>query len=175
MNKFYLLFIFTFVLTGCINNTIENDTISSSIKNTLQDNLLVDNEEEETFNTTIDEGINGTYLMGNIKGDAGGGVLVIQLNSEGFIKFELEINNGAPRFHSGIVTGEMSFSKGVATFETNDFDDLCRITFTLSSEKIKIDQVEGNDFDCGLGHGVMAFGTYTKHSEEVIFKFDEAI
>jgi len=121
----------------------------------------------------------GSYTNGNQDGEEGGGYLAIEVLDDDSLKFELDINGGAPNYPSGTITGKMAIADDVATFVMSEFDDIeteeadeCKITFTFSGKEVIVKQVSGTEFVCGFGKGVYANGTYTKQSDEGIFKYE---
>lgn len=127
-------------------------------------------EQPETTPTTPT--FTGTYTLDDQDGESGGGYLVIEKVSDDSLKFELDINNGAPNFHSGTATGMLSLVDQTATFITTEYDGECKITFAFEGNQVTVEQVNGSDFACGFGQGVAAHGVYTKQGDEAIFRYE---
>lgn len=163
-----------FVLFACNNSSSTDNTIAVDSTDTRAENL----------NPPAEQVFTGTYTNGDWEiveklaggegedDDAGGGYLAIEQKGADSLKFELTLFNGAPNYHTGTAEGMLHLKDNVATFETEEFDSKCKITFTFSGDEVKVDQVDGNDFDCGFGQGVMAFGTYKRRKNEAIFKYE---
>lgn len=166
---FALFFAFFVVACGNDSTSTETDNTTDSTTDTTE-TTSVDNSSSPS--TTMTGNVTGTYLWGDQEGEGGGGYLAIEKQDDGSLKFELDITNGAPNYHTGTATGTMPLDGNVATFETTEFDGDCKITFTFNDNSVEIKQVSGNDFECGFGQGVVAQGTYTKDKDEAIFKYE---
>ena len=71
----------------------------------------------------------------------------------------MELSRGPQDYNSGYAAGRMALKDGKSSYETNEFDGLCRIIFTFEQTRVHIDQIGDSDA-CGFGHGVMADGDY---------------
>lgn len=126
-------------------------------------------------NNTPPENITGTYVFGDQESPEGGGYLVIERQENDSLKFELNINIGAPNYSSGTATGMMKLEKNVAVFGTREYSEKepCLITFTFNRDNsVLIKQDEGSSFSCGFGNRVFANGLYTKQKDEAIFGYE---
>jgi hypothetical protein len=140
------------------------------------DSTQVDSVEIPIVTTT---NATGSYSAGSQDGEEGGGYLAIKILDDDSLEFELDLNGGAPNYPTGTITGKMAMADNIATFVMSDFDDTetegadeCKITFTFSGKEVIVKQVTGTEFICGLGTGVYPNGTYTKQSDEAIFKYE---
>ncbi|BDS09976.1 hypothetical protein [Aureispira anguillae] len=161
------LAIFSFVAcTGNTNDTVDNNPTDSTT-------TTVDSPQLENIPNTPPS-ITGTYIFGDQESAKGGGYLAIEQQENDSLKFELDLNNGAPNYHSGSATGMMALKDNVAIFTTTEFseEDPCKITFTFQHNTITISQEKGSEFSCGFGQGVVARGVYTKQKEEAVFKYE---
>lgn len=123
----------------------------------------------------LSENITGTYTFGDQEGAEGGAYLAIKEQEDDSLKFELDINVGAPNYNSGTATGVMKLENNVAIFKTTEYseEEPCSITFTFNSDNsILIEQDAGSSFSCGFGNNVFADGLYTKQKDSVIFKYE---
>ena len=80
-------------------------------------------------------------------------------------EFELELWRGAPSYNSGFAAGRIFLKDGRWSWETKEFDGLCRLVFTFEPRLVRISQV-GDSGTCGFGYGVMADGDYALISHE---------
>lgn len=159
----------TFFVVACGNDSTSTETDTNTTTDTTE-TTAVDNSSSPSTYTAGD--VTGTYLWGDQEGEGGGGYLAIEQQDDGSLKFELDITNGAPNYHTGTATGTMPLDGNIATFSTTEFDGDCQITFTFNGTNVDVKQVSGNDFECGFGQGVVAQGTYTKDKDEAIFKYE---
>jgi len=145
--------------------------------NNQQTNQSTDSTSTESTPTppTANNTWTGTYTFGDQEGEDGGGYLAIKQLDAATIDFELDINLGAPNYHSGTATGKATIADNVATWTTTEFEGKCRITFTLKDQKIVVDQAEGTELDCGFGAGVSAFGTFDKENNKAIFQYKKEV
>lgn len=140
------------------------------------DVVTIDSSTIKTADTNaLPENITGTYVLGDMDSPDGGGYLVVEEQANDSIKFELNMNIGAPNYNSGTATGLLKLEENTATFATSEYaeDEPCKIIFTFNNDKtILIDQKEGSPFSCGFGNRVFANGLYTKQKEEAIFQYE---
>lgn len=119
------------------------------------------------FNTALTPGeVNswkGLYGFGDLEQRSG--ILSMSEIRPGILFFQLDVNRGAPSYNMGYIEGEFTFSNGVASYETTEYHDLCRLTFELRDAKMIVSQT-GQDFECGFGHAVYADGEYIKKDSE---------
>lgn len=70
------------------------------------------------------------------------------------IRFDLELNRGAPSYNSGIASGEFTLNDYLGIYQTPDYPK-CVLVFVFLEDAVQIGQV-GSGADCGFGYGVMA-------------------
>lgn len=124
------------------------------------------------------EDVSGTYIMGDQEGTEGGGYLAIQQLDDNQLKFELDLNNGAPNYHSGTAYGTITRDGNVAVYTTSEYamgGESCAISFVFEPDQVGVEQKQGSDMACGFGQGVIANGTFKKTSEEAIFRHEEGL
>lgn len=131
---------------------------------------------QEKARTLSDDAISGTYVYKDQGNPEGGGYLVIQVLDNGRLKFELDINNGPPNYHSGTAVGEMELDGNTAVYNTSEYamqgQDPCVISFLFVDGMVEIEQEQGVDMSCGFGQGVVARGIYTKKNDTPIFQYE---
>ena len=123
------------------------------------------------------EDVSGTYIYGDQESSEGGGYLAIKQLEDGRLKFELDLSNGAPSYHSGTITGTMELDGNTAVFTTREFvmqegQVPCAISFLFQGDQIIVDQEQGSDMSCGFGQGVIADGTFDKQNSSPIFRYE---
>ncbi len=119
--------------------------------------------------------ITGTYTFGSQDGEGSNGYLALQALQDGTLKFELDLNMGAPRYHSGTATGIAKMEGNKAVWRTTEFAEECVLVFTMGENTITVRQEQGTDIDCGFGAGVMADGVFNKTSNEPVFKYEDEL
>lgn len=131
---------------------------------------------KENARTLSTDAISGTYVYKDQDSPEGGGYLAIQKLENGRLKFELDINNGPPNYHSGTATGEMELDGNKALFTTSEYamegQDPCVISFLFVDNMIELKQKQGADMSCGFGQGVIAHGIYTKKNDSPVFRYE---
>jgi hypothetical protein len=163
-----------FLLVSCTGNSTETPPPTPTQDSSAT--VVTDSAALKTVTTDVlSENITGTYIFGDKEGTEGGGYLVIQKQADESLKFELDINIGAPNYNSGTATGTIKLEDNVAVFNTNEFSEEkpCTITFTFNSDNsIEIKQGDSSPFSCGFGNQVFAHGLYKKQKDEAIFKYE---
>ena len=122
------------------------------------------------------DNVTGTYVFGDQEGTEGGGYLVVKQLEGDQIKFELDLNRGAPNFNSGTATGTLDLKGNRAEFTTTEYDmsgKTCLISFVFQGDEVVVDQEQGSDMACGFGHAVYAHGTYKKINDQPTFRYKE--
>jgi hypothetical protein len=79
------------------------------------------------------------------------------------LRFELELNRGAPSYNSGWIQGEAELHGSTALFRKTIDGKLCEITFRFSPEKVELKQ-GGDEFGCEFGFNVYADDTLRRIS-----------
>lgn len=171
MKLFLFLVVVTF-LGACSNpaHPAQNDHNNHQTDSS----QTTDSTQLETSLPSTSTTITGTYTFGDQEGTQGGGYLAIEQLEDNQLKFELDLNNGAPSYHSGSMTGTMTLENNVAVFTTSEYseEDPCKITFTFANNTITIEQEKGSEFSCGFGQGVVARGVYNKQQDQAVFKYE---
>lgn len=124
---------------------------------------------------TILENVTGTYTYGDQEDpDNGGGYLVVEQLEDQQLKFQLDLNRGAPNFNSGYASGTMVLKGNTAIWTTEEYNmdggTGCTISFLFTEDQVVIDQEQGSPVECGFGNGVLASGTYVKQNNKPIFR-----
>jgi hypothetical protein len=88
-------------------------------------------------------------------------------HGNGDVEFQFDLWDGPPAHASGGMEGHLSVKDGKATFETKEFDGLCRIEFSFDARRVVVRQSAGSWQECGFGHGVYATGTFARTSRKV--------
>ena len=70
------------------------------------------------------------------------------------VRFELELNRGAPSYNSGIASGELVLNGHLGIYQPVDYPK-CALVFVFLEDAVEIGQV-GSGADCGFGYGVVA-------------------
>lgn len=82
------------------------------------------------------------------------------------VRFQLELQRGAPSFNSGWIEGEFELREKSGTFQKNIYGGLCELTFRFFSNRVEINQ-SGSDSDCGFGYNVWADGVLKRKGRNV--------
>lgn len=131
---------------------------------------------EEKARALSADALSGTYIYKDQSSPEGGGYLVVQALDNGRMKFELDINNGPPNYHSGTATGELIMEGNTGIFTTSEFamegQQPCSISFLFVEDMVELEQEMGKDVTCGFGQGVVARGIYTKKNDTPIFRYE---
>lgn len=115
--------------------------------------------------------VTGTFKMSFIGAKYKGltNDLYIQALGKGKLKIMFDLiypytlNNGEVSVNMGSLSGEASIVGDTAIYESDEFGP-CKITIKfVRPGQVKVTQ-DGQSFDCGFGHNVMAAGTYKKTS-----------
>lgn len=88
--------------------------------------------------------------------ESGGYLLTIQKKNR--VRFQLELQRGAPSYNSGFIEGEFELQGNKGSFRTDEFGP-CEISFEIRKNEIVLTQPT-NKTDCGFGYGVYPEGTY---------------
>ncbi len=132
-------------------------------------------EQGNARSLSADE-ISGTYTYKNQDSPEGGGYLVLKQLDNGRVKFELDINNGPPNYHSGTAVGEIELNGNSGVYTTSEYKTAgqqpCAISFMLVEGAVELTQEQGSDMSCGFGQGVVADGIYNKKNNKVLFQYE---
>ena len=82
------------------------------------------------------------------------------------VRFQLELQRGAPSYNSGWIEGEFELSDKAGTFQNRRDGRLCEIAFQFFSDRVEISQT-GSDSDCGFGYNVWADGVLMSKSRSI--------
>lgn len=172
----------SFFLLSCGEESSEGDStepVEQADSSTTAPNPTESTSEyngEEKARTLSDDAISGTYVYKDQNSPEGGGYLVIKVLDNGRLKFELDINNGPPNYHSGTAVGEMELDGNTAVYNTSEYamkgQDPCVISFLFVDGMVEIEQELGADMSCGFGQGVVARGIYTKKNDTPMFQYE---
>jgi hypothetical protein len=132
---------------------------------------------EESARSMDEGGITGTYVSKDPNSPEGGGYLVLQQLEDGRIKFELDLNNGPPNYHTGTATGTIELDGNEGIFTTSEYkmsedQQACVISFLFVEGAVELNQEQGSDMSCGFGQGVVATGIYNKKNSSAIFRYE---
>jgi hypothetical protein len=169
----FFLGLTTLLLVACDSSPAETTTTTTQDSS---DTVKIDSSTLKVVETSVlSETVTGTYTFGDLEGTEGGGYLVIEEQADASLKFELNLNTGAPNYSSGSLTGVLKVEDNVAIFNTTEYseEEPCMITFTFNSDNsILIKQNEGSSFSCGFGNRVFANGLFAKQKDEAIFNYE---
>jgi hypothetical protein len=70
------------------------------------------------------------------------------------VRFELELNRGAPSHNSGQASGEFTIRHHLGIYQSDEYPD-CVLAFAFVGDTVEIRQ-SGASADCGFGFSVMA-------------------
>jgi hypothetical protein len=171
----FFLGLTTFLLVACGGSSTETTTTTTNNQDSSAVVEVDSSALKRVVNETLSGSITGTYTFGDQESAEGGGYLAIKKQKGDSLKFELDINIGAPNYNSGTATGVMKLENNVAIFKTTEYseEEPCSITFTFNSDNsILIEQNAVSSFSCGFGNNVFANGLYTKQKDTVIFKYE---
>jgi len=98
---------------------------------------------------------NGTVFLGELK----------VMPTKDAAEFELDVSRGGPSYNSGFTAGRMVLRSGRWSWETKEYDGLCRLVFTFEQRLVRITQV-GDSGACGFGYGVSSDGDYALISRD---------
>ncbi|MDT9001756.1 hypothetical protein RQP53_20940 [Paucibacter sp. APW11] len=74
------------------------------------------------------------------------------------LRFQLELQRGAPSYNSGWIDGELELRRNIGVFrKVLDYGGTCEIGFQFSPEYVELRQL-GDVSGCGFGHNVYADG-----------------
>lgn len=68
------------------------------------------------------------------------------------VRFELEINRGAPSYNMGLASGEFTIRHHLGIYQSDEYPD-CVLAFAFVGDTVEIRQ---SSADCGFGFSVMA-------------------
>jgi hypothetical protein len=179
-SKTWLLLI---TLSGCLlliscdsEAPTDQDPSTTVVDSAETDGTNAPTEAATPRNFSADQ-LTGMYVFKDPEEPEGSATLALELLDNGRLKFELNIVNGAPNFHSGTATGKLELNGNSAVYTTSEFamgdEPPCSISFLFIDNMVEIEQEAGSDMSCGFGQGVMARGIYTKTDDTPIFQFDE--
>lgn len=170
----FFLGLTTLLLVACDSSPAGTTTTTTTQDSS--DTVKIDSSTAKAVETSVlSEKVTGTYTFGDLEGAEGGGHLVVEEQADASLKFELNLNIGAPNHSSGTLTGVLKVEDNVAIFNTSEYseEEPCAITFTFNSDNsILIKQNEGSSFSCGFGNRVFANGLFVKQKDEAIFKYE---
>jgi hypothetical protein len=81
------------------------------------------------------------------------------------VRFQLELQRGAPSYNSGEIEGELVLSGDGGIFRDRNESGLCEIAFKFHSKRVDLKQ-SGDGAGCQFGHGVVAEGTLSLKSRK---------
>jgi len=80
------------------------------------------------------------------------------------VRFQLEIQRGAPSYNSGFIEGEFVLKGHKGSYQNDEFGP-CEISFDFRKGEVILSQPESK-LDCGMGFGVYAQGSYKCRSHK---------
>ena len=90
------------------------------------------------------------------------GMLLKTVQRGSTVQFQLELQRGAPSYHSGWIDGQFELNGASGTFQSTEYGT-CEINFTFSQSSVQIGESEDKN-DCGFGFGVHAIGSLRRTS-----------
>lgn len=82
------------------------------------------------------------------------------------VRFQLELQRGAPSYNSGWIEGEFELRDKLGTFQRKGDSGLCEIAFRFYSNRVEVSQ-SGSDSECGFGYNVWADGILKRKSKKI--------
>jgi hypothetical protein len=175
----FIIYLLSFL--GCGGGAYNDSAYDSSTIDKATEEVIEvpsnNSTQNQESNSSTPKNFTGTYLFGEQGGTKRGGSLVIEVQKENSLKFELDINIGAPNYNSGTAVGMIKLENNVAIFKTHEYveetETPCTITFTFNKDhSILVTQNEGSPFSCGFGNNVFADGLFLKQNNAAIFKYE---
>jgi len=99
------------------------------------------------------DGVTGTW---EYHGPSESGMWLMTLQAGNEVRFQLEINRGAPSYNMGWIEGTFSLKGSSGVFRSSEYGGECAIKFEFGESTVSVGQ-EG--YECPFGHGVHADGT----------------
>lgn len=94
------------------------------------------------------------------------GNIDVELIGSSRIAMSFYVCKGAPSYNSGSFLDTLDYINNTTVYKT-DFDASCSITFKFSEKGIIVDEKASNDnWGCGFGHAVVAYGFFKKTSSK---------
>lgn len=81
------------------------------------------------------------------------------------VRFQLELQRGAPSYNSGWIEGEFQLHGTQGVFSSDLDSGRCDISFRFSQKYVEISQ-DNNGYQCGFGYNVYAIGTLRLKSKQ---------
>jgi hypothetical protein len=94
-------------------------------------------------------------------GPAKSGMRLQTEQSDQNVRFQLEVQRGAPSYNSGWIEGEFKLRNNLGVFLKTTEEGLCAISFQFSSGRVELKHL-GQEFACQFGHNVFAEGVLRK-------------
>jgi len=88
-------------------------------------------------------------------------------HGRGDVEFQFDLWGGPPANNSGGMEGHLSMKDGKATFETTEYEGICRIQFEFAPTQVTVRQAAGSWADCGFGHNIFADGKFVRVSKKI--------
>ena len=107
--------------------------------------------------------VTGSWSWTGHAEDSGGFLSTIQTGRK--VKFQLELQRGAPSYNSGFIEGEFELKGNKGVFFSAVDNHACEITLIFSPKHVVLSQSSDKD-DCGFGYGVYADGKLNLDSRE---------
>lgn len=93
------------------------------------------------------------------------GNLAIREKGNNVIEFRLYVCNGAPSYHTGLLSDTAIITGNKAVYTADSTSRLCTITFYFYKQGVSVSQTDdGFDGSCGFGQGVSAGGFFKRKS-----------
>lgn len=70
------------------------------------------------------------------------------------VRFDLELNRGAPSYNMGLASGEFTLDHHLGLYRSVEYPE-CTLVFAFVGDTVEIRQL-GSGADCGFGFSVMA-------------------
>lgn len=108
------------------------------------------------------EDVTGSWMY---RGPSESGIWLKTVQQAQRVRFQLELQRGAPSYNSGWIEGEFDFQGNLGVFSAKTEDGLCKIAFKFSPTRVEIEQLS-DEVACGFGHGVFAQGGLRRESRK---------
>jgi hypothetical protein len=79
------------------------------------------------------------------------------------IRFQLELQRGAPSYNSGWIEGEFELRDKSGSFQRNTDSGVCEIAFRFYPSRVEI-RKSGDEFGCKFGYNAVADGVLLRKS-----------
>ena len=96
------------------------------------------------------------------------GEIKVKLIDTSRLAMSFYICKGAPSYNSGSFVDTLDYKQNIAVYKDHDhLQSACTVSFTFSKKKIEIKESANYEYGTCWGHGVAAFGSFKKVSNNI--------